>query len=98
MTSDAVRPLFIEVFAGSGRLADASEKLGWRVEWWDVLLGAEFNLSVAANVRRLLQLVSDAAYVHIGPPCGMSSTSLCGVPGTASIIAPTACLCRLRQL
>ena len=47
-------PVFLELFSGKGGLSAAVERWGGYSLRWDVLHGAEYDLTVAANVVRIL--------------------------------------------
>ena len=63
----AKKPLFVEVFSGSGRLSNAMKARGWHVKVWDVKHGVDFDLLQLSSLRRLLKLIKQAALVHIAP-------------------------------
>ncbi len=48
-------------------------RAGYRTQAWDVQNGPQFDLTVPANVRRLLRVCGTASVVHLAPPCGSFS-------------------------
>ena len=52
--SPSLVPVFLELFSGTGGLSAAVERWGGYSLRWDVLHGAEYDLTVAANVVRIL--------------------------------------------
>ena len=65
--------LFVEVFAGSGHLAEAHAKQGFHVVCWDINLGPQYDLTVLSARNRLRRLIHHACTVHFGLPCNTFS-------------------------
>ena len=61
--------VFLEIFSGAGALSATLRRRGWKVIEWDIVHGASFDLTVAANIRRLYDMVRSADLVHLGTPC-----------------------------
>ena len=57
-------------------------KQGWTVIEWDVCNGSLYDLTVAANLSRLLRITGSANLVHIATPCSSFSTARRGHPGS----------------
>ena len=73
--------VFVEVFAGTGRLSQAFARLGYQVHSWDLLYGNAYDLLQPANLRRHRILLGTASAVHFAPPvldvqCGISAKEL----------------------
>ena len=58
--------LFIEVFAGTGRLAAAVSRVGFVTLCWDINMGEQYDLSTPLARRVLSQFLQSAAAVHLG--------------------------------
>ena len=80
-----MRPRFLELFSGSGRLAAAikESKLGL-TEVWDIIHGPEYDLTNPARVAHLLKRIKQRHFwmVHLGPPC--ASFSIARLPRVRS--------------
>ena len=66
------QPIFWEVYAGKGGLADAMEKLGYKVQRFDL---PDWNFELLSDRRRLWRLYIEQApdIVWIAPPCTLWS-------------------------
>jgi len=65
--------LFVEVFAGSGHLAEAHAARGFHVICWDINLGAQYDLTRLPARNRLRNILPNACAVHFGLPCNTFS-------------------------
>ena len=61
--------IFVEVFAGCGRMSRAAAAQGFTVVAWDILYSTSHDLTFRRNRVMLLRLCLSAAYVHLGIPC-----------------------------
>eukprot|EP00438_Fugacium_kawagutii_P018856 Skav230896 [mRNA] locus=scaffold2765:199618:204679:- [translate_table: standard] len=69
-------PVFLEIFSGSGRLGRSiARATGWFVLLWDIMLGADYDLTMRSNQHMLLGWVRSGLVVgaHLGVPCNSFS-------------------------
>ena len=71
------RPLALELFSGSGRLAAALQKLGWDTREYDLSLSAEHDLMKTSLQRKIISSIEcgEIDFVHLGPPCSSFSVA-----------------------
>ena len=64
-------PIFVEIFSGSGKLAQAVATAGWQVMCWDILKGPDYDLTLPKIQDRLKGWLNQGAIraFHMGFPC-----------------------------
>ena len=77
-----MKPLFLEIFSGSGKLSKAFRKLDFLAVVVDVRRRPLDDMTIASNRRRVLRLGKRAAWVHIALPCHSFSRARRGKIGS----------------